>query len=96
MGIKFYFEKIEIGQISDSMNDAWGMNEKQFMADKECTFGVTNDQKEFIESTIEQFKEWFEWKHDDLVFKSIEFEPFDKFEDEVIFCATIKFELFED
>lgn len=93
MNINYYDRKmVEIG---DSMSMAWSHNEEYIMANKEWLFDITNDQKEVIEFSIELFKERFEKNHDDLVFKSIEFEPFWNGEEDV-FTATIKFELFED
>lgn len=93
MNVNYYDRKmVEIG---DSMSMAWGFNKEHIMADKEWLFEITNDQKEVIEHSIELFKEWFEKNHNNLVFKSIEFEPFwNGIED--AFTATIKFELKED
>ena len=93
MNINYYDRKMY--EIDNSMTMAWDYNKEQFMADKEWSFEVTNEQKDVIEHSIKMFKEWFEKNHNDLAFESIEFEPFWNGEEDA-FTATIKFELKED
>lgn len=85
----------KMAEISDSMSDAWASNEDYFMKNMECSFEITEEQKDVIEYSIDMFKEWFDDRYDDLVFEGIEFEPFFNGMNDA-FIATIKFSRYED
>lgn len=92
MNKNFYEDKMR--EISNSMSESWDNNKDSFMKDLEWSFEINDEQKKVIEFNVSLFENWFNDKYDDLVFESIEFEPF--FNGiERVYVATIKFSVYE-